>query len=84
MSQFWSQKHILSGLVYMKRIKIKILEDLHKKLVSVCKEIQVHFTDNRNICGFNLFKDGLHLLNSSVIFNFNNFLSVIHRPNLFP
>ena len=53
----------VSGLVYTERIKIEILEDLHKKLVSLCREIQAHFIDNRNICGFNLFKAGLHLLN---------------------
>ena len=82
-----------SGLVYSRRIKIKILENLHKKLVSVCKEIQLfyQFMDNRSICGFNLFKDGLHLLDSgkrllanNFIFNFNNVLSLIHRPSLFP
>ena len=73
----------VSGLVYTKRIKIKIL-------ASICKEIQVHFVDKRNICGFNLFKDDLHLLDSgkrllanNFVDNFNNFLSVIHRPSLF-
>ena len=81
----------VSGPVYTERIKMEILEDLHKKLVSVCKEIQVHFIDNINICGFNIFKNGLHLLDSekrwlanNFIFNFNNFMSVIHRPSLFP
>ena len=81
----------VSGLVYTKRIKIEILEDLHKKLVSVYKEIQVHFIDTKNICGFNLFKDVLHLLGSgkrlfanNFIFNFTNVLTVIHRPSLFP
>ena len=79
------------GLVYTKRIKNEILEDLHKKLVSVCKEIQEYFIDNINICGFNPFEEGLHLLGSGkrllaqkFMFNFNNFLSVKHRPRLCP
>ena len=81
----------ISGLVYTKRIKTEFLEDVHLKLVKVCKEIQVYFIDNRNITGFYLFRDGLHLLESgkmllanNFVSNFNNFLSVKHRPNLFP
>ena len=85
-------KHIfISGLVYTKRIIIEFLEDVHLKLVNVCKEMQVSFIDNRNITGFYLFRDGLHLLESgkkllanNFVSNFNNFLSVKHRPNLLP
>ena len=80
-----------SGLVYTKRTITEFLEDVHLKLVSVCKEMQVYFIDNRNITGFYLFRDGLHLpesgkklLANNFVSNFNNFLSVKHRPNLFP
>ena len=81
----------ISGLVYTKRIITEFLEDVHLKLANVCKEMQVYFIDNRNITGFYLFRDGLHLLESgkmllanNFVSNFNNFLSVKHRPNLFP
>ena len=81
----------ISGLVYTKRIITEFLEDVHLKLVNVCKEMQVYFIVNRNITGFYLFRDGLHLLESgkmllanNFVSNFNNFLSVKHRPNLFP
>ena len=81
----------VSGLVYTKRIITEFLEDVNLKLVNVCKEMQVYFIDNRNIMGFYLFRDGLHLLESgkrllanNFVSNFNNFLSVKHRPNLFP
>ena len=85
-------KHIfISGLVYTKRIIIEFLEDVHLKLVNMCKEMQVSFIDNRNITGFYLFRDGLHLLESgkkllanNFASNFNNFLLVKHRPNLLP
>ena len=50
----------VSGLVYMKRIINEFSEDVHLKLVNVCKEMQVYFIDNRNIAGFYVFKDGLH------------------------
>ena len=47
--------------------------------------MQVHFVDKRNICGFNLFKDDLHLLHAgkrllanNFAENFNNFLSGMH------
>ena len=77
-------KHIfISGLVYTKRIIIEFLEDVHLKLVKVCKEMQVSFIDNRNITGLYLFGDGLHLLEpgkkllaNNFESNFNNFLSV--------
>ena len=81
----------LSGLVYTKRIITEFLEDVHLKLVNVCKEMQVYFIDNRDITRVYLFRDGLHLLESgkkllanNFVSNFNNFLSVKHRPNLFP
>ena len=81
----------ISGLVYTKRIITEFLEDVHLKLANVCKEMQVCFIDNRNITGFYLFRDGLHLLESrkmllanNFVSNFSNFLSVKHRPNLFP
>lgn len=66
----------LSGLVYTNRIRIKILEDIRMKLVRVCKEMQVHFIDKRNIRGFNIFKKGLHfsgkrLLANNLVDNFN-------------
>ena len=75
----------VSGLVYAKRIIIEFLEDVYLKLVNVCKEMQVYFIDNRNITGFYLYRDGLHLLESgkkllanNFVSNFNSFLTVKH------
>ena len=42
----------VSGLVYTKRILTEFLEDVHLKLVNVCKEMEVYFIDKRNIIGF--------------------------------
>ena len=81
----------IPGLVYTKRLITEILEDVHLTLVNVCKDIQVYFFDNRNITGLYVFKDGLRLLDSvkkllvnNFASNFSKFLSVKHRPNLFP
>ena len=78
-----------SGLIYTKRIITEFLEDVHLKLVNISKEKLVYFVDNRNIAGFYLFSYGLNLLESgkklltnNFVIDFNNFLSVKHRPNL--
>ena len=81
----------VSGLVYTKRITTEVLKDVRLKLLGLCKEMQVYFIDNCNIPGIHLYRDGLHLLDSgkkllsdNFVSSFNNFLSVRHRPNLFP
>ena len=76
----------VSGLVYTRRIRVNILNDLQKKLVDVCRGMNVYYIDNTNIKGVSLFKDGLHLHSGKKILakNFvniiNNFLSVMHKP----
>ena len=75
-----------SGLVYTRRIRVNILNDLQKKLVDICREMNVYYIDNTNIKGVSLFKDGLHLLDSGKkilaknFVNSINFLSVMHKP----
>ena len=89
-SRNYGINHIfVSGLVVTQRLSVEFLEDLQQKLVSVFNDIQVHFIDNRNISGCYLFKDGLDLLDSgkgllakNFIDVFNNFLPVMHWPNL--
>ena len=49
--------------------------------------MEVHFIDNRNIRGFNIFKIDLHLsgkrlLDNNLVDNFNIFLSVMNQPSL--
>ena len=86
--RFFGVKNMfVSGLVYTRRIHINILNDLQKKLVDVCREMNVNYIDNANIKGVSLFKDGLHLLDSgkknlpkNFVNSINNFLSVMHKP----
>lgn len=68
----------------------EVMEESHNKLENACKELQVHFVDNRNILEFNHFKDSLHLskagkrlLANNLLSKFNNYLSVMQRSNKF-
>ena len=64
-SRFFGVKNIVaSGLVYTRRIRVNILNDLQKKLVDVRREMNVYNIDNTNIKEVSIFKDGLHLLDS--------------------
>ena len=38
-----------SGIVYTKRIAWQILNDVHDRLVSLCKRLQIKYIDKRNI-----------------------------------
>lgn len=84
---FGVKNMFVSGLVYTRRIRVNILNDLQKKLVDICREMNVYYIDNTNIKGVSLFKDGLHLLDSgkkilakNFVNSINNFLSVMHKP----
>ena len=64
--RFFDVKNMfVSGLACTRRIRVNVLNDLQKKLVDVCREMNVYDIDNTNIKGVSLFKDGLHLLGSS-------------------
>ena len=80
---------LLSGIVYTKRIAWQILNDVHDRLVSLCKRLEINYIDNRNIRETHLFQNGLHLLDTgkrilanNFIFNLNNFLYQIQQPIL--
>ena len=79
----------LSGIVYIKRIALQILNDIHDRLISLCKRLEINYIDNRNIRETHLFKDGLHLIDTgkqilanNFVFNLNNFSYQVQRPIL--
>ena len=79
----------LSGIVYIKRIALQILNDIHDRLVSLCKRLEINYIDNRNIRETHLSKDGLHLLDTgkqilanNFVFNLNNFSYQVQQPIL--
>lgn len=61
---FWVKRVLLSGSVPTKRITLNILQDIHNRLVSLFRNLDICYNDHRNICVWNLFKDALHLLKS--------------------
>ena len=67
------------GLVYSTRVSLPILERIHKTLSSYCDLHNCIYIDNRNIRGKNLYKDGLHLLESGKEILANNFLFYLNR-----
>lgn len=63
------------------RISLSIFEDIHNRLVHLSRNLNIFYIDNRNICGLDLFKEGLRLLEcgkkllaNNVIFYLNNLL----------
>ena len=69
---------------------MQILNDVHDRLVGLCKWLEIKHLDDRNIRETYLFKDGLHLVDSgkrisvnNFIFNLNNILYQMQQLNLF-
>ena len=63
---------------------------MHDRLVSLFKSLEINYIGNRNICETHLFKDALHLFDSTepilannFIFDLKIFLYEIQQPILF-
>ena len=80
----------MSGLVYATSVSLPLLEIVHNLISNYCRENTCFYIDNRNIRGFCLYKDGLHLLErgkkilaNDVIVNYNDFFQkckhIIHQ-----
>ena len=72
------KKIFISGLVFSTKVSLPMLEQIHKKLVEMSGFLDFEYIDNRNIRGFCLYKDGLHLLEEGKKFLANNFLSYLN------
>ena len=80
----------VSGLVYTTRVRLPILERVHSLISNYCRENACIYIDNKNIRGFCLYKDDLHLLErwkdilvNNFIVNLNKFFldtHIHHRP----
>ena len=80
----------VSGLVYTTRVSLPILERVHSLISNYCRENACIYIDNKNIRGFCLYKDDLHLLErwkdilvNNFIVNLNKFFldtHIHHRP----
>ena len=67
------------GLVYTTRVILPILERVHSLISYYCRENACFYIDNRNIRGFCLYKDGLHLLESGKKSLANNFIENLNK-----
>ena len=68
-----------SCIVYNKRVTLQVLEDIHKWLVSLSKELDISYIDNRNIRRLQLFKDILYTSESGETMSINNFISNLNN-----
>ena len=70
------------------RVNVKILKNIHDKMVSLCSKLNLKYVGNGNINPNLLFKDSLHLVESGKtilankrIFNLNYFLFCTNQLN---
>ena len=79
----------LSGIVFITRVSLDILIQVHNMISNFCSTNGLYYIDNRNIRADCLYKDGLHLLDKgkivlayNLIINLNQkFLTThIHHP----
>ena len=73
------KKIFIPGLLFSTKVSLPVLEQIHKKLVEMSGFSDFECIDNRNIRGFCLYKDGLHLLEEGKKFLANDFLSCLNR-----
>ena len=68
------KKIFISSLVFSTKVSLSMLKQIHKKLVEMSGFLDFEYLDDRNIRGFCLYKEGLHLLEEA-----NNFLFYLNR-----
>ena len=67
------------GLLYTTTVSLPTLEEVHSLISNFCRENACIYIDNRNIRGFCLYKDGLHLLESGKKILVNNFIVNLNK-----
>ena len=67
------RNNFVFGLMYTTRLSLPILERAHNLISNYCRENYCFYIDNRNITGFYLHKDSLHLLDGRKKIPANNF-----------
>ena len=73
------KKIFISSVVFSTKVSLSMLNQIHKKLVEMSGFLDFEYLDNRNIRGFCLYKEGLHLLEEGKKFLGNNFLFYLNR-----
>ena len=67
------------GLVYTKRVSLPILGRVHNLTPNYCWKSVCFYIYNRNIRGFSLYKDSLHLLEGGKKILVNNFVANLSK-----
>ena len=69
----------VSSLMYTTRVSLPLLDRVYSLISNYCRENACFYNDNRNISGFCLYKDGLHLLESGKKILANNFIVNLNK-----
>ena len=55
----------MSYLMFFTKVSLTMLEQMHKKLIEMSDFVDFEYVDHRNIRGFCLYEDALHLLDKT-------------------
>ena len=59
---------IVSGIVYNKKVANSFVDEVNSKIISMCEHNTLGYINNGNISNIHLFDDGLHLLESGIVY----------------
>ena len=70
---------LISGLVQSSKVSPDVIDQVNKSLKEICLTNDLVFIDNSNIFSTNLYKDGIHLLESGKVVLARNFISCLNN-----
>ena len=68
----------ISSIAYSTKVNLELIRNLNGLLYNVCTKYGFHFVDNGAVSKCDLWKDGIHLLETGKIIIANNFISSIN------
>ena len=69
----------ISSIVYSTKVSHTIIQKLNELLLNECTKYDFHLVDNRAVSSENLWKDGVHLVESGKVIIANNLLNCINN-----
>ena len=69
---------LISRVAYSTNVNLQLIRNLHCLLYNACTKYGFHFVDNGAVSKCDLWKDGIHLLETGKVIIANNFISSIN------
>ena len=70
--------HFISNNAYSTKVNLQLIRNLNGLLYNTCTKYGFHFVDNAAVSKCDLWKDGIHLLETGKAIIVNNFISSIN------